>query len=69
MVRLSMFLVLIALAFVYLVFADTKPEILSRKQEILVADKDGENILVVEDSPNTLDNPNYTEQDLLAKIK
>lgn len=70
MVRLSMFLVLIALAFVYLVFADSKPDILSRKQqEILVADKNGESILVVDDTPNTLDNPNYTEQDLLAKIK
>ncbi len=70
MVRLSMFLVLIALAFVYLVFADAKPEILtSAKQEILVADKQGEKIVIVDDTPNTLDNPNYTEQDLLAKIK
>lgn len=69
-VRLSLFLVLIAFAFVYFIFADKNPELLFKQQEVLVADKSGEEVIVVATGDNgSIDNPNYTEQDLLAKLK
>lgn len=68
MVRLSMFMVCIAFAFVYLVFADRNPNILKKQEEILVTDKSGTDIIVV-DSDKSNSDVDFTEQDLLAKIK
>lgn len=70
LVRLSLFLVLIAFAFIYLIFADKNSGLREKQQEVMVADKNGEQVIVVpNDTNNTLDDPNYTEQDLLAKLK
>jgi|GEM_PF-5725504 len=70
LVRLSLFLVLISFVFIYLIFADKNPELRNKQQQILVSDKNGEEIITV--NPNetitNIDNPNYTEQDLLAKL-
>ncbi len=69
-VRLSLFLVLIAFAFVYFIFADRNPDVLFRQQWVLMVDKSGEEIIVVATGEiGDGDNPNYTEQDLLAKLK
>lgn len=68
-VRLSLFLVLIAFTFIYLIFAEKNPDLRKPRQEVLVADKSGEEVIVVENDPNTVDNPDFTEQDLLAKLK
>jgi hypothetical protein len=70
LVRLSLFLVLVAFAFTYLIFADKNPDLWQKQDEVLMADKSWEEVIVVKNSDaNTLDNPNYTEQDLLAKLK
>lgn len=68
MVRLSMFLVLIAFAFVYLVFADRNPDLWKKKEEILVSNKLWTEVIVVDSEQNNGDT-DFTEQDLLAKIK
>lgn len=67
MVRLSLFLVLIAFAFVYLVFADRNPTLWWKTQEVIVSDKSWSETIVVDAWSST--NDDYTEQDLLAKIK
>ncbi len=71
LVRLSLFLVLIAFIFIYMIFADKNPELRSRQQAVLVSDENGEEIITVPADTNiaNIDNPNYTEQDLLAKLK
>lgn len=68
MVRLSMFLVLIAFAFVYLIFADRNPDLWKKKEEILVSNKLWTEVIVVDSEQNNGDT-DFTEQDLLAKIK
>lgn len=71
LVRLSLFLVLIAFTFIYLIFADKNPDLWKRETSVLVSDKDGEQIINIPTDTITtdLDNPNYTEQDLLTKLK
>lgn len=70
LVRLSLFLVLISFVFIYLIFADKNPELWNKQQQILVSDKNGEEIITVnpDETITNIDNPNYTEQDLLAKL-
>ncbi len=67
MVRLSLFLVLVAFAFVYLIFIDRNADLWWKTQEVIVSDKSGSETIVVDAWSNTSDD--YTEQDLLAKIK
>lgn len=67
MVRLSLFLVLVAFAFVYLIFIDRNADLWWKTQEVIVNDKSGSETIVVDAWSNTSDD--YTEQDLLAKIK
>lgn len=67
MVRLSLFLVLVAFAFVYLIFIDRNADLWWKTQEVIVSDKSGSETIVVDAWSNTSND--YTEQDLLAKIK
>lgn len=64
-----MFLVCIAFAFVYLVFADRNPHLITQ-HTVIKATKWGEEMIILPDNTsNTINDPNYTEQDLLAKLK
>lgn len=67
MVRLSLFLVLVAFGFVYLVFIDRNTDLRWKTQEVIISDKSWSETIVVDAWSNT--NEDYTEQDLLAKIK